>query len=298
MSTPAHNKRIESFMVRIHELIAEHRTISFEFFPPKSIEGAINLTQTLNDLRAVQPSFLSVTYGAAGSDRERTADAVIAMQSERNITTMPHLTCLGHRRHEVTDLCDRYADAGVENILALRGDLPADGSALPEGDFRYASELVEFLKDDGRFSVGVAAHPEGHPLSESVLADRQHLARKLEVADFGITQFFFEAETYLRMVDDLRAAGCDKPIIPGVMPITKPRQVERFATMAGASIPAWLVERIDGSNPDDVAAIGIDVAQRLSQQLIDAGAPGIHLYTLNKSGPSLAVAGQLFAASF
>ena len=285
-------------MVRIHELITERRTVSFEFFPPKTIEGAITLTQTLNELCAVQPSFVSVTYGAAGSDRERTVDAVIAMQSDRDITTMAHLTCLGHRRHEVTDLCDRYADAGVENILALGGDPPADGSTPADGDFRYASELVELLKSDGRFSIGVAAHPEGHPRSASVLADRQHLARKLEMADFGITQFFFEAEFYLRMVDDLRAAGCDRPIIPGVIPITSARQVERFAAMAGASIPPWLVERIDRAKPDDVEAIGIEVARRLSQQLIDAGAPGIHLYTLNKSGPSLAVAGQLFAASF
>jgi len=211
---------------------------------------------------------------------------------------MAHLTCLGHRRKEIADLCDRYADAGVENILALGGDLPADGSTPPDGDFRYASELVEFLREDGRFSIGVAAHPEGHPRSASLVDDRRHLASKLQAADFAITQFFFEAETYFRMVDDLRALGCDKPVIPGVMPITNPGQVARFAAMAGASLPPWLVDRIEQAHPDDVATIGIDVARRLSQQLIDGGAPGIHLYTLNKSGPSLAVAGQLFAASF
>jgi len=285
-------------MVRIHELIAERPSVSFEVFPPKSIEGAINLTQTLNDLRAVHPSFISVTYGAAGSDRQRTADAVIALQSERGIPTMAHLTCVGHRRQEIAELCDRYAAAGVENILALGGDLPADGTRPPDGDFRYASDLVEFLGEDGRFSIGVAAHPEGHPRSESLLADRRRLAGKLEIADFAITQFFFETEVYLRMVDDLRALGCDKPVIPGVMPITNPRQVERFAAMAGASLPTWLVDRIEQAHPSDVAKIGIDVARHLSQELIDAGAPGVHLYTLNKSGPALAVAGQLFAASF
>ncbi len=285
-------------MVRVHELLTDRKTVSFEFFPPKTIEGAVALTRTLNDLQAVQPSFMSVTYGAAGSDRQRTADAVVAMQRERGTPTMAHLTCVGHRRHEVEALCDQYAAAGVENILALGGDLPADGSAPPPGDFRFASDLVDFLRADGRFSIGVAAHPEGHPRSPDLADDRRNLARKLMAADFAITQFFFDAENYLRMVDDLSAIGCDKPIIPGVIPITNAGQVERFASMAGATIPDWLREQISAAAPEDVEQIGVEVARRLSQQLLDAGAPGIHLYTLNKSGPSLAVAGQLFAASF
>ncbi len=285
-------------MASIHELLTDRKTVSFEFFPPKTIEGAVSLTQTLNDLQAVQPSFISVTYGAAGSDRQRTADAVIATQQERGTPTMAHLTCVGHRRHEIEALCDQYAAAGVENILALGGDLPADGSPPPPGDFRFASDLVDHLRSDGRFSIGVAAHPEGHPRSASLDDDRRNLARKLMVADFAITQFFFDAEHYLRLVDDLRALGCDKPVIPGVIPITNRGQVERFAAMAGATIPAWLRDQIDAADPDDVAQIGVEVARSLSQRLLDAGAPGIHLYTLNKSGPSLAVAGQLFAASF
>lgn len=285
-------------MVRIHELLIGQRTISFEIFPPKTIEGAVALTRTLNELNALHPSFISVTYGAAGSDRRRTADAVIALQQERGVPTMAHLTCIGHSRQDIAELCDRYAAAGVENILALGGDPPADGSPPPPGDFRYASDLVDFLRADGRFSIGVAAHPEGHPRSSSLKDDRRRLARKLSMADFAITQFFFEAEAYLRLVDDLRAIGCDKPVIPGVIPIANAAQVDRFAAMAGATIPDWLRGRLAAADPADIEKIGIDVARQLSQRLLDAGAPGVHLYTLNRSGPSLAVAGQLFAASF
>lgn len=290
--------RSELTMVHVHELMTERKTISFEFFPPKTMEGAIKLTQTLHDLEAVHPSFYSVTYGAAGSDRDRTADAVVAMQQERSVPTMAHLTCLGHTHQEIAALCDHYAAHGITNILALGGDLPADGSAPPAGDFRYATDLVEFLRADGRFSIGVAAHPEGHPRSGSLAEDRRQLARKLELADFAITQFFFEADPYLRMLDELQVLGCDKPIIPGVIPITNAGQVERFASMAGATIPAWLRTQIGEAAPGDLPAVGIDIARRLSQSLLDAGAPGVHLYTLNSSGPAVAVAGQLFAASF
>lgn len=285
-------------MARIDEMMIDRRTISFEVFPPKTIKGAVALTGTLNELQALQPSFVSVTYGAGGTDRSRTAETVIALQQERSVPTMAHLTCIGHRREEIAAVCDRYAEAGVENILALGGDPPADGSAPPEGDFRYASDLVEFLVDDGRFSIGVAAHPEGHPRSVSLVEDRRRLAAKLEKADFAITQFFFDATDYLRMVDDLAAVGCHKPIVPGVIPITNATQVDRFASMAGATIPDWLRARLATADPDDVARIGIDVARQLSQELLDGGAPGVHLYTLNKSGPSLAVAGRLFAATF
>lgn len=285
-------------MARIHELLIGQRTISFEIFPPKTIEGAVALTRTLNELNALHPSFISVTYGAAGSDRRRTADAVIALQQERGVPTMAHLTCMGHTRQEIAALCDHYAAAGVENILALGGDPPADGSPPPPGDFRYASDLVDFLRADGRFSIGVAAHPEGHPRSPGLAEDRRRLAGKLSIADFAITQFFFEAEHYLGLVDDLRALGCEKPVIPGVIPITNAAQVDRFAAMAGATIPDWLRTRLHEADEADVERIGIDLARQLSQQLLDAGAPGVHLYTLNKSGPSLAVAGQLFAASF
>lgn len=285
-------------MVRVSDLLAEQRTISFEFFPPKSIEGAVALTQTLNDLRAVHPSFCSVTYGAAGSDRHRTADAVVAMQQERGLPTMAHLICVGHSHRDIAGLLDRYASAGVENILALGGDVPADGSAPAPGDFRFASDLVEFVRNDGRFSIGVAAHPEGHPRSADLAEDRRRLAHKLQIADFAITQFFFDADHYLRLVDDLRAIGCDRPVIPGVIPITNASQVQRFAAMAGASVPRWLTDQLESADPDDVVSIGIDLARRLSQRLLDAGAPGVHLYTLNRSGPALAVAGELFAPAF
>jgi methylenetetrahydrofolate reductase (NADPH) len=285
-------------MARIHELLVDHRTVSFEVFPPRTAKGAAALTRTLNDLDAVPPSFISVTYGAAGSDRRRTADAVFAIQQERGVPTMPHLTCVGHRREEIAALCDRYAAAGVENMLALGGDLPADGSLPADSDFRFASDLVEFLRADGRFSIGVAAHPEGHPRSNSLPEDRRVLAQKLSMADFAITQFFFEVEDYFRLVDDLRAIGCDKPVIPGVIPITNAAQVDRFAALAGATIPSRLTTRLASADPADVERIGVDVARRLSQRLLDGGAPGVHLYTLNRGGPSLAVASGLSVASF
>lgn len=293
-----HNTGIELVMARIDEMLTEHRTVSFEIFPPKTIRGAVALTGTLNELQTLNPSFISVTYGAAGSDRRRTADTVVAVQQERGVPTMAHLTALGHTRHEVAALCDRYAAAGVENILALGGDHPADGSPPPPGDFRFASDLVELLRADGRFGIGVAAHPEGHPRSSSLPEDRRRLAQKLAMADFAITQFFFEVDHYLRLIDDLRAIGCDKPVIPGVIPITNANQVDRFASMAGATIPRWLRTRLSTADAGDVERIGVDVARQLAQRLLDIGAPGVHLYTLNKSGPSSAVAGQLFAASF
>lgn len=279
-------------MARVRALLAAQRTVSFEFFPPKSIEGAVQLTTTLNHLESADPSFISITYGAGGSDRQRTVDTVVGIQTERRLPTVAHLTGIGHSKAEVADLCDRYAAAGVVDLLALRGDPPAEAVAqMADGDFRHASDLVEFLRADGRFGVGVAAHPEGHPHSPDIASDRRHLARKLSAADFGVTQFFFEIDHYLSMVNDLADLGCDTPVIPGIIPITDAKQVKRFAQLAGSTLPSWLTDRIDAArSPEEVERIGIDCATVLARQLLDAGAPGVHLYTLNRSGPSLAVA--------
>ncbi len=285
-------------MARIRDLLAVQRTVSFEFFPPKSDQAAALLDSTMTELSRQRPDFVSITYGAGGSNRSETVNTVIAVETTRETTAMAHLTCIGHRVEEIDDLLNTYAAAGVQNILALGGDplTGSDGRVAPPSDFRYAAELVAHIKEDGRFSVGVAAHPEGHPRSSSMKADRQRLAEKLKEADFAVTQFFFEMRDYLSMVDDLASLGCDKPVIPGVIPLTNANQVTRFAAMAGATIPPDLIERIDtaasmggGPGASEVRDLGVEVALKMSQELMEAGAPGLHFYTLNRFEATTAV---------
>jgi methylenetetrahydrofolate reductase (NADPH) len=271
-------------MAHIRDALAEGRTYSFEFFPPKSDEAARQLEKAIAELQELDPSFVSVTYGAGGSTRERTRDIVVHIQQDTGITAMAHLTCIAHTRRALTDLLDEYRQAGITNILALAGDPPTDGGDYPE-DLTYALDLVQLVREQGDFSVGVAAHPELHPRSGGDRAlDRRHLAAKLREADFGITQFFFEAEPYLRMVDDLAALGCDVPVLPGIMPVSNAGQIKRFAELAGADFPTWLADRIEAAaDADEVRAIGIDVATELCAELLEAGVPGLHFYTLNRS---------------
>jgi methylenetetrahydrofolate reductase (NADPH) len=270
-------------MARIGELLAAGRTVSFEFFPPKSDSAQLSLGRTIAELEPLSPSFVSVTYGAGGSTRQRTRDIVTWVRRETSITPMAHLTCRGHSRGEVVELLDQYRDAGIENILALGGDPPRDGPDVP-GDYIYASDLIDDVDTLDHFSIGVAAHPEVHPRSPDRATDRQHLAAKLERADFAITQFFFEAEHYLRLMDELAELGVDKPVVPGIMPITNLSSVERMAQMNGSGVPRWLVERLEGvADPEDVRRVGVDAATTLCAELLDAGAPGLHFYTLNRS---------------
>ncbi len=270
-------------MSRIADLLARGRTFSFEFFPPKTPEAMEQLRATIGDLEPLHPSFVSVTYGAMGSTRTLTRDLVVSLRSTTAIPPMAHLTCVGHTRSDVDDLVNDYTSAGVENILALGGDAPEDGSTLPS-EFRYALDLVEHLRAGHDVCIGVAAHPEGHPRSASRAADRQHLAEKLRMADFAVTQFFFDAAHWRRLVDDMAALGVYKPIIPGIMPVTNVGQLERMAAMSGADIPAWLVERLQAvSTLADVRRVGVEVATELAAQLLADGAPGVHLYTLNRS---------------
>ena len=203
---------------------------------------------------------------------------------------MAHLTCIGHTKEQLTELLDDYDRSGVHNILALAGDPPADGSPA-EGDFTYALELVELVRSRGdHFTVAVAAHPELHPRSPDRATDRRHLARKLAAADLGITQFFFDADDYFSMVDDLAALGCDTPVHPGVMPLSNPAGVQRMAAMSGATFPEELAARVESAEGDDRHRIVVDAALELSQRLLDGGAPGIHLYGLNRSEVVLDVA--------
>lgn len=269
---------------RIKDLLAGGRTYSFEFFPPKSDEAERTLEKTLGELEPLNPSFVSVTYGAGGSTRDRTRDIVVHIERDTSMTAMAHLTCMNHRRAELREILQDYVDAGIGNILALGGDPSTDPDA-PVGDLTYALELVELVKEAGDFSIGVAAHPELHPRSPDRATDRRHLAEKLRSADFAITQFFFRADDHLQMVDELAALGVDKPVLPGIMPVTNLSQIKRFSELSGATFPPELAQRLEavGDDPAEVRRIGVEEATRLCQDLLDGGVPGLHFYTLNRS---------------
>jgi methylenetetrahydrofolate reductase (NADPH) len=281
-------------MVRIGELLAAGRTLSFEFFPPGTEQAERTLEKTLIELEPLAPSFVSVTYGAGGSTRDKTRQIVVHIARDTSMTPMPHLTCVGQSRSEVVEIVRRYRELGLVNILALAGD-PPNGEGEGPSDFRYAMELIELVRSLGEFSVGVAAHPELHPRSPDRESDRRHLAAKLLEADFAITQFFFKAEVYLAMLDELAALGVDKPVIPGVIPVTNVNQVERFARLAGAEFPPDLAQRLYqvADRPEEVRRIGVEVATGLTAELLDAGAPGVHFYTLNSSRATREIAGNL-----
>jgi methylenetetrahydrofolate reductase (NADPH) len=272
-------------MTRICDLLDAGPTLSFELFPPKTDEAERMLEKCVVELAELRPSFVSVTYGALGSTRERTRDVVTRINHEQPFPAMPHLTCVGHSRADIADLLDHYAEHGVENILALGGDPPADGSD-PGGEYEHASQLVEQVRaHPAGFSVAVAAHPEVHPRSPDRESDRRHLAAKLEAADFAMTQFFFSIDDYLRLVDELAELGCDKPVLPGVMPFINLNGLLRMATMNGTVIPAPLLDRLHAvaDQPDEIGRIGIEVATELGAALLAEDAPGLHLYALNRS---------------
>ena len=271
-------------MTRITDALAAGRSFSFEFFPPRTEKAEENLRRALVELEPLQPSYVSVTYGAGGSTRERTHDIVVDILRNTSMTPMAHLTCCGHTRVELRDIVTRYRDAKVENLLALGGDPPADLD-LPEGELHHAVELVELIRDTGDFSIGVAAHPEPHPKSPSVETDRRWTAYKLERADFAITQFFFEARHYFDLVESLSKLGIDKPVIAGIMPATSIGSITRMAQLQGSDFPEWLATKLRAveDDPDAVFRVGVEEATKLCQELLDGGAPGLHFYTLNRS---------------
>ncbi|MHB1128904.1 MAG: methylenetetrahydrofolate reductase [NAD(P)H] [Ilumatobacteraceae bacterium] len=271
-------------MANITDLLAAGHTFSFEFFPPKTDAAELALFDTIAELEPLRPSFVSVTYGAGGSTRERTRDLVTWVRRDTSITPMAHLTCIGHTKPEIDELIAIYLENGVDNILALGGDPPTDADQATPSDFAYAMDLVEHLRATAPLSIGVAAHPEVHPRSADRRSDRQHLAAKLRIADFAITQFFFEVDHYVRLVEELADLGVHTPIIPGIMPVTNKSQVQRMSQMSGAAFPQWLASRLaDTDDPDEVHHIGIDVASQLCAKLLEVGAPGLHFYTLNRS---------------
>lgn len=283
--------------VRVDELLADGLTRSFEFFPPKSDEESVVLARSLSELDQLDPSFVSVTYRGGRASRQRTFDLVTQIQRAGHVTAMAHLICVGHRRDEMRDLLKNYADAGVMNVMALGGDLP-DDSSLQAADFTYALELIELAREVGEFCVGVGAHPQGHPRSKDLASDRLHLARKLDAADFAVTQFFFEASEWVRLVSELAELGVEKPVLPGIMPVTTLSGVERMASM-GARVPEVLVERLEAANARGgaraVRSEGIVAASELCAELLEAGVPGLHFYTLNRSTATREICRALFS---
>ncbi len=272
-------------MAWISDMLAQGPTYSFEFFPPKNDAEQATLVRTLRELEPLAPSFVSVTYRGGRESRQRTHDLVAGMLRTTSLTPMAHLICVEHSRLELAEVLVEFRKAGVENLLALGGDPPTDVGTVG-GELRHAVELVELARAIGGFSVGVAAHPAGHPSSPDMRSDRDRLAEKLRRADFAITQFFFEADEYLRLVEDLAQRGVTKPVLPGIMPVTSLRSVPRMAQM-GAAVPGWALARLeaaDGLGGDDaVRRAGIDLATELCAQLLSDGAPGLHFYTLNRS---------------
>jgi methylenetetrahydrofolate reductase (NADPH) len=271
-------------MARIADLLAAGPTRSFEFFPPKNDAMERQLEKAVHELAPLRPSFVSVTYGALGSTREYTRDAVVRINEEQPFPAMPHLTCVGHTRADITALLDHYASHGVENILALGGDPPADGSD-PGGDFTFATDLIEVVRaHPANFCVGVAAHPEVHPRSPDRTTDRQRLADKLAMADFAITQFSFLIDEQIRLRDELAALGCPTPVIPSVFPVINVAGVQRMAKMNGSVIPEPMLEQLTtAASPEDVVSIGVEVATELCARLAAEEMPGIHLYPMNRS---------------
>lgn len=271
-------------MPRIDTLLTQGTTWSFEFFPPKTPEGQKEFEDAVTELAGLGPSYVSVTYGALGGVRHLTRDIVLRMNREYGFPAMPHLTCVGHRRDEIVELLETYRAGGVRNILALAGDPRDDGDDDP-GDFRYATDLVELIRATGDFAVGVAAFPEVHPRSRDRAEDRRRLAQKLELADFGLTQFFFDPEHYRQMVDELSDLGVTTPVVPGVMPFTSVAGTRRMAAMNGTDIPADLQRRMDAvaDDPEATRRLGVEVATDLVRRLLELGAPGIHLYAMNRA---------------
>ena len=267
----------------------DHATMSFEFFPPKDDAGQAQLLDAISGLDPLQPDFVSITYGASGSTRARTIDATRLIRQRTSAITVGHLTCVSQSEAELRGAVQAYADAGVSHILAVRGDPPGGPSAPwerhPEG-LDHATDLVRLVKESGDFCVGVAAFPDGHPEHFDFDLDARILAEKEQAgAEFAITQLFFDADAYFRMLERVRALGCELPIIAGIMPVTNVKQIERMATFSGADLPREVVDRLHAvaDDPAAVRQVGVEIAVELCDRLLAGGAPGLQFFTQNRS---------------
>lgn len=260
--------------------------ISFEFFPPKTVEGVAKLRETRKQLAQLQPKFFSVTFGAGGSTRDRTLETVLEIQAQ-GFDAAPHISCVSSSKDDIRSLLKEYQDNGIRHLVALRGDLPS--GEVSAGDFRYANELVAFIRDETGdwFEIEVAAYPEFHPEARSPAADLQHFKRKVEAgANAAITQYFYNVDAYFSFMEQCGTLGIAIPVVPGVMPIYNFTQLARFSGVCGAEIPRWLRLRLQdyGDDLPSLRALGTDVVTDLCEQLLAGGAPGLHFYTLNQAG--------------
>ena len=286
--------------MRIDELLSDGDgpTFSFEFFPPKTEDGERNLRATLEDLKAFEPDFVSVTYGAGGSTRTRTVELTKWIKQDLGIEAMAHLTCVGASTEELCAVLDGIAAAGIDNVLALRGDPPQGETTWrphPRG-LRYSAELVALIRSRYPFAVGAACFPEGHVEATDSVRELHFLADKVEQgASFLITNLFFDNERYFSFVDDARAAGIEVPIVPGIMPITDLRQIKTITGMCGATLPGALLEALEwrADDPSAVLQLGVSYATLQCAELLARGAPGIHFYTLNRSPATRAILSAL-----
>jgi methylenetetrahydrofolate reductase (NADPH) len=268
---------------------------SFEFYPPKTEEGAASLQVVHSKLAELKPDFFSVTFGAGGSTRDKTFDTVVGIQA-KGIAAAPHLSCVASTKDNIRAILKDYQNHGIAKIVALRGDLPS--GMMSAGEFRYANELVEFIRQEtgDYFQIHVAAYPEVHPQSANGNEDFKNFKRKVDAgADAAITQYFYNAEAYFYFLDSCEKNGIDIPIVPGIMPITQYAQLFRFSEMCGADIPRWMRKRLEGFGDDraSIQAFGLDLVTNLCHRLLDSGAPGLHFYTMNQAAPTLAILGNL-----
>ena len=262
------------------------RTYSFEFFPPKTAEGAEKLRETRRQLERLKPKFFSVTFGAGGSTRDRTLDTVLEIQ-QAGFKAAPHLSCIGATRADIADILSRYKAAGIRHLVALRGDLPS--GAMGVGELRYANELVAFIRESSGdwFNIEVACYPEFHPQAKSPVDDLANFRRKVDAgANSAITQYFYNADAYFRFVGECERLGIAIPIVPGIMPIGNFSQLARFSDACGAEIPRWIRLKLQAyaDDVDSIRAFGLDVVTELCERLLAAGAPGLHFYTMNQAG--------------
>jgi methylenetetrahydrofolate reductase (NADPH) len=265
---------------------------SIEFFPPRSDEARVKFERARDDLALLNPHFFSVTFGAGGSTREQTLETVTDIIAVTGIEAAPHLSCVGYPLAKIREVLLGYKAQGIRRIVALRGDMPSGTTGI--GELRYANELVEFIRNEtgSTFHIEVAAYPEFHPQAQSAASDLQNFKRKVDAgADGAITQYFYNPDAYFRYLDSCQALGIDIPIVPGVMPITNFTQLMRFSDMCGAEIPRWIVSRLRdfGDDRASIRAFGIDVTTQLCARLLDQGAPGLHLYSMNQAEASQAV---------